>query len=655
MQEYDKFEKGAANSSKSTAILKKQLEDPSSNIIITTIQKLDRFISKNKGHKIFKGHVVLIFDECHRSQFGDMHSRITKSFNKYHLFGFTGTPIFTKNSSNYGKVNLKTTDQAFGEKLHTYTIVNAIEDGNVLPFRNEYISTMRKEENIEDKKIKDIDRKEALESPERIENIAKYIIDNFDTKTKRNKFYDLKGKSANGFNSIFTVSSIEMAMKYYAEFKKQLKNAPENKKLKIATIYSFSANEEEIDGMIDENSEDTRGLDKSSRDFLDNSIKDYNKMFATSWDTSSEGFQGYYKDVSQKVKDRELDLLIVVNMFLTGFDATTLNTLWVDKNLKMHGLLQAYSRTNRILNSVKCFGNIVCFRNLEEATNESISLFGDKDACGVVLIKKYEEYYNGYEKDGKKIDGYSTLVEKFMDKFGKTINAPELIQGEGAQREFVTLYNAILKIKNILSVFDDFEGNQILTDRDIQNAQSEYLRIANEFRKNRNTEKENINDDLIFEMELIKQIDINIDYVLNLVKKFHQDNTQDKEILANINRAIGSSMQLRNKKELIEEFISTLDSNSQIDDEWIAFVSRKKIEQLERIIEDEDLKSEEAKDFMDDAFRDGYMYTSGSSFSRVLPSISRFSEGGDRTKKRENVVDKFTEFFNKFYDISNEL
>jgi len=655
MQEYDRFEKGAANSSGSTKELKKNLESPNKKIAITTIQKLDRFISKNKGHKIFNSHFVLIFDECHRSQFGDMHSRITKSFNKYHLFGFTGTPIFTKNSSSSGKVNLKTTHQAFGEKLHTYTIVNAISDGNVLPFRTEYISTMRKEENIKDKKIKDIDRREALESPKRIENIVKYIIDNFDTKTKRNKYYDIKGKRANGFNSIFTVSSIEMAMKYYAEFKRQLKDAPENKKLKIATIYSFGVNEEEIDGIIDENSEDTSGLDKSSRDFLDNSIKDYNKMFATSWDTSSEGFQGYYKDVSHKVKDRELDLLIVVNMFLTGFDATTLNTLWVDKNLKMHGLLQAYSRTNRILNSVKCFGNIVCFRNLEKVTNESISLFGDKDACGIVLLKKYEEYYKGYEKNGKIIDGYSTLVEKFIDKFSKTINKSELIQGECTQKEFVTLYNAILKIKNILSVFDKFKGNEILTDREIQNAKSEYLRIADEFKKKRNTEKENINDDLIFEMELIKQIDINIDYVLDLVKKYHKENIQDKEILANINRAISSSMQLRNKKELIEEFINSLDPKSQIDEEWVAFVSRKKTEQLERIIKDENLKSEEAKDFMDDAFRDGYMYTSGSSFSRVLPPISMFSKDGNRAKKRECVIEKFNEFFNRFYDISNEL
>ncbi|MDA3780062.1 MAG: type I restriction endonuclease subunit R, partial [Bacteroidales bacterium] len=332
MKEYDKFEKGSANSNTSTAKLQKQLEDPNANIIITTIQKLDRFIGKNKGHKIFNGHIVLIFDECHRSQFGDMHKAITKAFNQYHLFGFTGTPIFAVNSSSSGKIDLKTTEQAFGVKLHTYTIVDAIADKNVLPFKVDYYSTLRKAENIEDKKVNNIDREKALSEPKRLTNIVNYIREHFDQKTKRNSFYKLKDRRLAGFNSIFAVSSIDMAKKYYAEFQKQLKDLPSDKKLKVATIYSFGVNEEEIDGVVDENSEDTSGLDKSSRDFLDNAIKDYNKMFGTSYDTSSNKFQNYYKDVSERVKNREIDILIVVNMFLTGFDATTLNTLWVDKN-----------------------------------------------------------------------------------------------------------------------------------------------------------------------------------------------------------------------------------------------------------------------------------------------------------------------------------
>jgi type I restriction enzyme, R subunit len=378
MKEYDKFEKGAANSNTSTAILGRQLENSNAHIIITTIQKLDRFIGRNTGHAIFDGHIVLIFDECHRSQFGDMHAAITKTFKNYHLFGFTGTPIFAMNASSGGRFDLKTTEQAFGEKLHTYTIVDAIADKNVLPFKVDYISTVREAENIEDKKVSDIDREAVLAAPERLANIVGYIREHFDQKTKRNSFYRLKDRRLAGFNSIFAVSSIDVAKKYYAEFEKQLADVPSDKHLKVATIYSFGVNEEDADGMIDENSEDTSGLDTSSRDFLEGAIADYNAMFGTSYDTSSDKFQNYYKDVSQRVKDREIDILIVVNMFLTGFDATTLNTLWVDKNLRLHGLLQAFSRTNRILNSVKTFGNIVCFRNLEKATNESIALFGDK-------------------------------------------------------------------------------------------------------------------------------------------------------------------------------------------------------------------------------------------------------------------------------------
>jgi len=650
MKEYDKFQKGSANSNTSTARLKKNLEDPSANIIITTIQKLDRFIKKNKGHKIFNGHIVLIFDECHRSQFGDMHSSITKAFNKYHLFGFTGTPIFAKNSSSGGNIDLKTTEQAFGDKLHTYTIVDAIADKNVLPFKIDYISTLKEAENIEDKKISNIDREAALSAPERLNNVVKYIIEHFNQKTKRNSVYRVKERRLSGFNSIFAVSSIDMAKKYYAEFKKQLDALPSDRKLKVATIYSFGANEAEIDGMIDENSEDTKGLDESSRDFLENAIKDYNKMFGTSYDTSSDKFQNYYKDVSEKVKKRELDILIVVNMFLTGFDATTLNTLWVDKNLRLHGLLQAFSRTNRILNSIKTFGNIVCFRNLEDATNESISLFGDKEASGIVLLKTYEEYYKGYEANKKKFRGYENLISELQDKFpvGERINSEE------AQKDFIKLYGAILRLQNILSTFDQFNGNEILTPRDVQDYHSMYLDLYSEFRKTRDNEKENINDDLVFEMELIKQVDINIDYILELIKKYHDSQNKDKEILADINKAIDSSIQLRNKKELIEEFISSLDVKTIVDEDWTEFVAKKKIEYLEKIVDEENLDSERAKDFMNDAFRDGQLYTSGTTLSKILPPISRFSKDKERGRKRESVIEKFTEFFNKFYDISNE-
>ena len=648
MREYDKFEKGAANSNTSTAILKRQIEDPNVRIIITTIQKLDRFIGNNSGHTIFDGHVVLIFDECHRSQFGDMHAAITKTFKNYNIFGFTGTPIFAMNASSGGRPNLRTTEQAFGEKLHTYTIVNAIADKNVLPFKVDYVSTVREAENIEDKKVSDIDREAVLASPERLANIVGYIREHFDQKTKRNIFYKLKDRRLAGFNSIFAVSSIDVAKKYYAEFKKQLADLPSDKQLKIATIYSFGVNDEDADGMIDENSEDTSGLDVSSRDFLDGAIKDYNAMFGTSYDTSSDKFQNYYKDVSQRVKDREIDVLIVVNMFLTGFDATTLNTLWVDKNLRLHGLLQAYSRTNRILNSVKTFGNIVCFRNLEKATNESIALFGDKEAGGVVLLKSYAEYFHGYKDGEKEVRGYVSLVTELLEKFP----VGEVIIGEQNQKDFIKLYSAILRVRNILTTFDEFAGNDMLTERDVQDYHSAYIDIYNEFRKGVDDAKENINDDLVFEMELIKQVEINIDYVLGLIKKYHEDHTKNREILADINKAIDSSVELRNKKELINQFVSSLDVHSVVDDDWQKFVEKKKVEELEEIISKENLDHEATYNFIRNAFRDGNVAMTGTAITNVLPPVSRFSPTGERTKKRESVLEKLTSFFEKFFDIS---
>ncbi|MGA2822936.1 MAG: type I restriction endonuclease subunit R, partial [Bacteroidales bacterium] len=651
MKEYDKFEKGAANSNTNTAILKKQLEDPNSRIIITTIQKLTVLIKKQKSHPAFNKHIVIIFDECHRSQFGDMHTAITKTFKKYHIFGFTGTPIFAVNSNSSSRSDLRTTEQAFGNKLHTYTIVDAITDKNVLPFRVDYISTMREEENIQDAKVWNIDREKALAAPKRISNIVNYIRQHFDQKTKRNSFYQLKDRRLAGFNSIFAVSSIDVAKKYYAEFQNQMAGLPSDNLLKIATIYSFSVNEDdpEIDGIIeDENLEDTSKLDQSSRDFLDAAIKDYNKIFKTNFDTSSDKFQNYYKDVSQRVKDREIDLLIVVNMFLTGFDATTLNTLWVDKNLRLHGLLQAYSRTNRILNSVKTFGNIVCFRNLEKATNESIALFGDKEAGGIVLLKTYDEYYNGYKNGDKDVRGYADLVSELQDKF--PVGAQ--IIGEQNQKDFIKLYGTILKVKNILSTFDEFAGNEMLTERDVQDYHSMYINLYHDFRGKNKGDNENVNDDIVFEMELIKQVEINIDYILALIRKYHSGHLQDKEIVISIHKAIDSSMELRNKKDLIEQFIESLTPTTNVDDDWHSFVDAKKMEELESIITEENLDKDETYKFISNAFRDGFVQTTGTAITKVLPPVSRFTPTGDRTKKRDTALEKLIAFFNKFWDIS---
>jgi len=654
MKEYDKFEKGAANSNTNTAHLTKQLNDPNCRIVITTIQKLSNYVKSTKSNQSQKSvvqtlHCVIIFDECHRSQFGDMHTAITKTFKKYHLFGFTGTPIFAVNSSSNSRIDLRTTEQAFGEKLHTYTIVDAITDKNVLPFRIDYISTMKEQENIQDEKVWDIDRERALAAPERISNIVKYILEHFDQKTKRNSFYQLKDRRLAGFNSIFAVSSIEVAKKYYIEFQKQMMGLPSDKQLKVAIIYSFGVNEDPENGIIDdENLEDTSLLDQSSRDFLESAIQDYNKIFKTNYDTSSDKFQNYYKDVSQRVKDREIDLLIVVNMFLTGFDATTLNTLWVDKNLRLHGLLQAYSRTNRILNTVKTFGNIICFRNLEKATNESIALFGDKEAGGVVLLKTYNEYYNGYKKGDKDIPGYADLVDDLQEKFP----VGEQIIGEQNQKDFIKLYSAILKVKNILSTFDEFSGNEILSERDVQDYHSMYINLYNDFRDKSKADNENVNDDIVFEMELIKQVEINIDYILVLIKKYHEGHLKDKEIVISINKAIDSSVGLRNKKELIKQFIDSLTPSSNVDDDWHSFVDAKKVEELDQIINDENLDKEETYKFITNAFCDGYVQSTGTALSKVLPPVSRFTPTGDRTKKRESVLEKLSSFFNKFKDIS---
>jgi type I restriction enzyme R subunit len=641
MKEYDKFQKGAANSNTSTKILQKQLEDSSSHIIITTIQKLDVFISRNKEQDVFRKHVVIIFDECHRSQFGDMHNKIVKSFRNYHLFGFTGTPIFAANAGNGGNPLLRTTPQAFGDKLHTYTIVDAINDQNVLPFRIDYINTVKMKENVKDKKVSSIDRENAMADPVRIRDVVSYIIDHFDQKTKRNSFYSLQGQRVSGFNSILAVSSIPVAKKYYTELKKQL--AERGRKLNIATIFSYSANEADPEDVFPDEGFDTDSLDQSSRDFLESAIQDYNVDFKVNFDTSSQKFENYYKDLSLRIKRREVDLLVVVNMFLTGFDATTLNTLWVDKNLRQHGLIQAFSRTNRILNSVKTFGNIVCFRDLQEETDKAIALFGDKDAKGLVLLKGYEAYYYGFDEEGKHQPGYAELIAELSQTFplGQAIN------GEQNQKEFIRLLGAILRLKNILVSFDQFHSNEILSNRQFQDYQSLYIDLYQEFTKDKNADKEKINDDIIFEIELIRQVEINIDYILMLVAKFHESNCEDKSILVSIDKAIGSSFQLRSKKKLIEDFIETVNASTLVEEDWRRYVHEQKEADLAALISEEMLKQEETKKFIDNSFRDGALKTTGTDIDKIMPPVSRFS-GGKRAAKKQTIIDKLMEFFEKY-------
>ncbi|MCD9020578.1 type I restriction endonuclease subunit R [Cohnella silvisoli] len=661
MKEYDRFEKGAANSNTSTKVLQKQLESETVKIIITTIQKIDKFIGNNSKHNIYKKHIVIIFDECHRSQFGDMHRRITKAFRNYHLFGFTGTPIFSVNASSGGDPLLKTTPQIFGTKLHTYTIVDAINDGNVLPFRIDYTNTVKMAPDVKDTQVRAIDAERALSAPERVSEIVKYILEHFNQKTKRNEhrsFFEYRvinnveemaasknntvqekkiSTQVNGFNSIFAVASIPMAMKYYNEFKKQMEKT--GKRLIIATIFSYTPNEDDPDEDFDNDR-----LDKTSRDFLESTIADYNVAFNVNYDTSADKFQNYYKDLSLRVKNREVDLLIVVNMFLTGFDATTLNTLWVDKNLRQHGLIQAFSRTNRILNSVKTFGNIVCFRDLKQATDDAIALFGDKEAGGIVLLKTYADYYNGYEENGNRQLGYVELMQLLTSSFP----LGTAIIGEGALKDFIRLFGAILRLKNILTAFDDFSGNEILSERDFQDYQSMYIDFYQTFRKKADAEKENINDDIVFEIELIKQIEVNIDYILMLVAKYHDSNCTDKNILVNIQKAVDSSIELRSKKELIEGFIARVNTDSNVEKDWETFILTQKEFELSALIEETKLKPEETRRFIENSFHNGALKTTGTDIDKILPPVSRFSRGENRDEKKQSVIERLLAFFEKF-------
>ena len=672
MKEYDKFQKGATNSNTSTAILKKQLEDPKAEIIITTIQKLSLFIDRNKGHDVFGKHVVLIFDECHRSQFGQMHTSIVQAFKRYYIYGFTGTPILVDNSSAGGNPLLKTTEQAFGEKLHAYTIVDAIRDGNVLPLKIDYIGVAPVQDESHSQPIRSVNREAVFDAPNRIEKVTDYILKHFGSKTYRNKaqssytfnklvnisdvasdkerdatnqIKEIRQKTRlDGFNSIFAVSSIDMAKKYYTEIQRR------NPLLTVATIYSFSANEEDItNGLLQDEGFDTGGLDQSSRDFLESAIQDYNGYFGTTYDTSLDKFENYYRDVSQRVKNRELDLLIVVNMFLTGFDATTLNTLWVDKNLRFHGLIQAFSRTNRILNSVKKFGNIVCFRNLERATNDALTMFGDKDAKGIVLLRSFKDYYEGWEEDGECHRGYKQVVSELRARFSNPIYP----DGEQQEKDFIKLWGEELRLRNILSSFDEFEQKELLDERQIQDYQSIYLSLYDKYRVHSDGTSDISQDGVEFEIELVKQVTVNIDYILNLVREYRKSRSENEstDLRERINRSVNSSIDLRNKKDLFDHFIEyySAKSDEDINTAWREFVDLNMDTDLKKIIDEENLDPAKATRFMSNAFRDGELRSTGTAFANILPPMSMFDEQNSHAKTKESVFNRLTEYFEKYH------
>lgn len=708
MKEYDNFEKDCANGNSNYKILQKQLNDPNCNIIITTIQKLSILLKKKEENvDVLDKNVVLIFDECHRSQFGDMREVINKRFKRYMIFGFTGTPIFPKNAGGA----LQTTEQAFGDKLHTYTIINAINDKNVLRFRVDYERTMRMKDDVESKDVWGIDTEEALHSPKRISIITKYILDHFAQKTKQGadaynysittnveEMSKAKGngkiteqrerKSTRGFNSIFAVDSVPSAIAYYNEFKKQMAE-PGNPKLRIATIFTYTANPNDDDtGFLeDENPENAGQLDQNSREALESAIQDYNATWGTSYSTDGDKFQNYYKDVSLRMKNKQIDILIVVGMFLTGFDAKTLNTLWVDKNLKMHGLLQSFSRTNRILNAVKDCGNIVCFRNLEDATNEALALFGDKDARGIVLLRPFSDYYYGYDDEkGKHINGYKEEVDRLKEKFSLDFLLGGGIITDDQKKNFVKLFSRIIKLQNLLSAFDEFDAEKkIINEADMQDYTSKYIDFHDEMKNHDEKHTaELIDEDIIFEIDLVKQVEIDITYILRLVQEYRDGNCKDKEIVVKIMKAVSSSPDMRDKKELIERFIESMTPSSdeqnvkekwydfltqvgentmleegqfpygnkekqtEVTDLWEIYVQRERERELSAIIEEENLKEKETRSLMETAKINGYIETNGLALTNILPPMPLFGAGNKREEKKRVVIEKLEEWLRRY-------
>ena len=651
-REYNRFQKDCVKGTADTKALRAQLRDPNAKIVITTIQKLSIFVKTTKRGSedaaIYDRHVAIVFDECHRSQFGEMHDAIVRAFRRYHLFGFTGTPIFAANAVGTGVV--RTTEQRFGDRLHAYTIVDAIRDGNVLPFRVETVGRVRASGPIGGGKVAAIDTEAALMQEDRIRGNVAYLLENFDRKTYRGTGYVHKGVRLRGFNAILACASVPAAMRYYAEIRRQLAAAGRTD-LKVATIFTYSANEDDPDDNPFNNAAGVERLDATAREFLERAIDDYNAMFPGEGRKNfsardNDAFHAYYMDVSEQMKSRKLDLLVVVNMFLTGFDATTLNTLWVDKPLRQHGLLQAFSRTNRILNSVKAFGNIVCFRDLEEETEKAIALFGDREAGGIVRIRTFAEYYEGWEDEkGVRHEGYRPLVGDLLAEF--PLGNP--IVGEERTKGFVRLFGRILRLRNLLRVFDEFEGRQILSPLDFQNYMSLYLDFYDRLRSPAAPDRENVNDDLVFEVDVVKQFDVDIDYILRMVERYRAGRRRDKELRADILRQVDASVRLRPKKELVEAFIDAYNPDGSAET-WARFVRRRLAADLDALCAAQGLDRAAAGAFFDDALRMGECRTVGDAFNRLLPPMPMFGRkaADSYAEKMEAVAEALRGLFAKY-------
>ena len=657
MKEYQKFQPDSVNGSKDTKELKRSIEKQDNKIVVTTIQKLNEFVKKNPSHEIYDKHCVIIYDECHRSQFGDAQKNIRKSFKNYYQFGFTGTPIFPENA-----LGSDTTAGIFGAQLHSYVITDAIRDKKVLKFKVDYNDIRAKfkaaETETDDKKLKELEKRMLLH-PERISKIVEYILKVYNTKTHRNEYYNIKQKRLNGFNAMFAVQSVEAAKLYYEEFQKQQENLPEEKRLKVATIYSFAANEERnaIGDIPDENFEPS-AMESTAKEFLDKVISDYNDYFKTNFSTNGNEFQNYYKDLSKKVKDKKIDILIVVGMFLTGFDAPTLNTLFVDKNLRYHGLIQAFSRTNRILNKVKTFGNIVCFRDLEKATKNAIKTFGDENSVNVILEKSYNDYMNGFkdEETGKSVKGYVGLCNEIVEKFPKPVE----IEKNQDKKEFAELFGELLKTENILKNFDEFENfEKIISDRQMQDMKSVYVDICEEIRnvgKNdqNNSDEQGIDfSDIEFQIDLLKTDEINLDYILELILEKTKEHDDIETLKSEIRRIIRTSLGTRAKENLVINFINKTDlkklkNNGEILDAFYKYAKEEKKEKIDELVKDENLK-EDSRRFIEKSINKGFVDYAGSELDSILPPTSR--RKGAREVKKQSVLEKIRKMVEIFIGI----
>ena len=695
MKEYQRFSPDSVNGSNSTAGLKRNIEKDDNKIVVTTIQKLNNFMSSESQHKIYQKQVVFIFDECHRSQFGEAQKRLRQKFKKYCQFGFTGTPILPDKYDASGKLIRKgnalgtdTTVSVFGRELHAYVLTDAIRDQKVLKFMVDYNDVRPQFKSIESEqdltKLSAAENKKALLHPTRITEISRYILDHFGQKTHR-----LTGK---GFNAMFAVSSVDAAKVYYQELQNQQKDS--EKRLKIATIFSYAANESQVAiGEIDDESFLPADLaDISSKEFLSSCIADYNQLFGTNFTINGNDFQNYYRDLAKRVKNREVDLLIVVGMFLTGFDAPTLNTLFVDKNLRYHGLIQAFSRTNRIYDATKSFGNIVSFRDLEKATTDAIKLFGKTETAEVLLERSYQEYMTGFTEAGEAQKGYMDVVQELQEKFPN----PQSIIKESDKKEFVSLFGQFLRLDNILQNYDNFMSLRALQELDIlddkaveafkerfhvddetleelsrldipstrkiQDYRSTYNDIKswyeNERRNQEDSESKVDWDSIVFEVELLKSQEINLDYILELIFETNKKVSDKDELVSEITRMIRSSLGNRAKEDLIVAFIhdSNLDSfvdKSDIIEQFFIFAQGEQKREADELIQTEGLNEQSAKRYIQASLKHEYASENGNDLNEALPKMSPLNPQY-RTKK-QTVFQKISSFVEKFKGIGGDI